>query len=82
MESVLLQPIISSNFHKCGGKPVRLGIDEAGRGCVLGAMVYACFFCAAEDEKKELKALNVDGNQCLSSVNGVSALSTGFRQCS
>ncbi|KFG57407.1 putative ribonuclease H1 large subunit, partial [Toxoplasma gondii TgCatPRC2] len=60
MESVLLQPIISSNFHKCGGKPVRLGIDEAGRGCVLGAMVYACFFCAAEDEKKELKALNVD----------------------
>ncbi|CBZ52558.1 hypothetical protein NCLIV_023460 [Neospora caninum Liverpool] len=25
MESVLLQPIISSNFNKCDGKPVRLG---------------------------------------------------------
>ncbi|KEP61785.1 UNVERIFIED_CONTAM: ribonuclease H1 large subunit, putative [Hammondia hammondi] len=65
MESVLLQPIISSNFNKCGGKPVRLGIDEAGRGCVLGAMVYACFFCAAEDEKKELKTLNVDDSKKL-----------------
>nr|CEL66534.1 TPA: Ribonuclease, related [Neospora caninum Liverpool] len=65
MESVLLQPIISSNFNKCDGKPVRLGIDEAGRGCVLGAMVYACFFCPAEIEKKELKALNVDDSKKL-----------------
>ncbi|PFH31229.1 putative ribonuclease H1 large subunit [Besnoitia besnoiti] len=65
MESRLLLPIISSNFNACGGKPVRLGIDEAGRGCVLGAMVYACFFCPAEAEKKELKALNVDDSKRL-----------------
>lgn len=37
-----------------------LGIDEAGRGCVLGAMVYACFYCPP-DELENLKAMKVDG---------------------
>lgn len=32
-----------------------MGIDEAGRGPVLGPMVYACVFCAVGEAEKRLK---------------------------
>ena len=35
-------------------KPCRLGIDEAGRGPVLGPMVYACCYWPAEYEDNKI----------------------------
>lgn len=40
--------------------PCILGIDEAGRGPVLGPLVYSIFVCPAEDEGR-LKQLGVAG---------------------
>ncbi|XP_049851324.1 ribonuclease H2 subunit A-like [Schistocerca gregaria] len=37
-------------FYDFNNRPVCVGIDEAGRGPVLGPMVYAATFCAVEDK--------------------------------
>lgn len=40
------------------GRPCIIGIDEAGRGPVLGPLVYAIFVCPIDDEGllKDLQA--------------------------
>lgn len=47
-----------------GGEPVELGIDEAGRGPVLGPMVYGCCY-GPISKHKELKAMKFNDSKQL-----------------
>uniref|UniRef100_A0A0G4HZ33 Ribonuclease n=1 Tax=Chromera velia CCMP2878 TaxID=1169474 RepID=A0A0G4HZ33_9ALVE len=51
-----------TNFPSLGSDACILGIDEAGRGPVLGPMVYAAFFCRSADEQK-LKDLKINDSK-------------------
>ncbi|XP_062367875.1 ribonuclease H2 subunit A [Cinclus cinclus] len=49
----------------CRTRPCALGVDEAGRGPVLGPMVYAICYCPVE-KLEELEALGVADSKTLS----------------
>lgn len=57
-----MEPIIIDNLYEFGNEEVRLGIDEAGRGPVLGPMVYSGFYCNKEHEKL-LKEMKIDDSK-------------------
>ncbi|CDJ60526.1 ribonuclease hi large subunit, putative [Eimeria maxima] len=75
----MFEPKFDSNFNQCEGKNVLLGIDEAGRGCVLGAMVYACFYCPA-DAVPTLKAMRVDDSKRLTEEQREAAFASFMEQ--
>jgi ribonuclease H2 subunit A len=53
---------ITTDYEK---DSIILGIDEAGRGPVLGAMVYACCYWAEQNEERILKALKFADSKTL-----------------
>ncbi|VUZ97005.1 ribonuclease H2 subunit A, putative [Plasmodium vivax] len=63
-----MEPLIIDNLYKFGDEEVRLGIDEAGRGPVLGPMVYAGFYCNKEHEKL-LKEMKIDDSKKISEAD-------------
>lgn len=67
IENNLQDHLIISTFSKSSFPPqtaLCLGIDEAGRGPVLGPMVYAGLFCPA-DREQELKVMECADSKTL-----------------
>ncbi|KAF8822408.1 putative ribonuclease H1 large subunit [Cardiosporidium cionae] len=61
------------------GEDAVMGIDEAGRGPVLGPMVYACFYCTAAGETY-LKKLKVDDSKKLTEMTRERLFDTFWKQ--
>eukprot|EP01068_Selenidium_serpulae_P005923 Selendium_serpulae@DN4224_c0_g1_i1.p1 len=57
-----MDPVYDTNVATFDGRPVILGIDEAGRGPVLGPLVYACCYCPRENEPL-LVELNINDSK-------------------
>ncbi|KAJ4958036.1 hypothetical protein NE237_025147 [Protea cynaroides] len=55
---------MGSDAPKWASEPCIMGIDEAGRGPVLGPMVYGCLYCAASYQKT-LPSLNFADSKTL-----------------
>ncbi|XP_047335744.1 ribonuclease H2 subunit A-like [Impatiens glandulifera] len=53
-----------SDFPKWASEPCIMGIDEAGRGPVLGPMVYGCLYCPVSYQKT-LSSLNFADSKTL-----------------
>lgn len=53
------------NLNVFGDDEVVLGIDEAGRGPVLGPMVYACAFWKLKDQDTLAKKYKFDDSKKL-----------------
>ncbi|KRZ88766.1 Ribonuclease H2 subunit A, partial [Trichinella sp. T8] len=56
--------VISDNLSNFVGKHCTLGVDEAGRGPVLGPMVYACGVCVT-DNLEQLSTLKAKDSKTL-----------------
>ncbi|KRX27869.1 Ribonuclease H2 subunit A [Trichinella nelsoni] len=56
--------VISDNLPNFVGKHCTLGVDEAGRGPVLGPMVYACGVCVT-DNLEQLSTLKAKDSKTL-----------------
>ncbi|EGV66232.1 hypothetical protein CANTEDRAFT_112777 [Yamadazyma tenuis ATCC 10573] len=54
----------SSHIPKVGDTPLILGVDEAGRGPILGPMVYTVAYCK-EDYESDLKRYGFDDSKVL-----------------
>lgn len=52
------ESFIPHNFSSHSGKNLIIGIDEAGRGPVLGPMVYSIFICSQDNDLKAMGAVD------------------------
>uniref|UniRef100_A0A8D8PK95 Ribonuclease n=1 Tax=Cacopsylla melanoneura TaxID=428564 RepID=A0A8D8PK95_9HEMI len=64
----------------CKGQPCVLGIDEAGRGPVLGPMVYGTAFCPTENNEELLKKLGCADSKALTEKKRDDILESIFKE--
>lgn len=73
--------IISSLIpNKCKSEPCVLGIDEAGRGPVLGPMVYGTAYCPIENNEALLKKIGCADSKVLTEQKRDDILESIFKE--